>query len=58
MNKKQITTYQLYNLSGCFFAETETTSMRRARQFFAKKFTGKFTLYNISTGDCKKIILK
>lgn len=48
--------YELINADGCLFDNIETTSFKKAREYFASKYSGKFII--VSEGERKNIILK
>lgn len=52
--------FTLQNDQGCFFDEIETTSFKKAKEYFAKKYCGNFEILwekNYRTHISKKITL-
>jgi len=37
--------YKLYNHDGCYFAEVETTSFAKAREYFKSFYNGNYYIY-------------
>lgn len=51
-------TYELVNQHGCLMDKVEATSFKKARQYFADRYTGAFRIIDTSeNGEIKKVRL-
>jgi len=55
--ENNIKKYELINSDGCLFDSIITTSFKKAREYFAGKYEGKFTVLCAELEERKNVIL-